>query len=111
MGEHETPTRDQIEAACEALVARDGAFAVHDAVGRALVASGWDPAGDGAPSEHDLGIAWILEANVDPEADLARYLQAVEGQLRGRQAPSFESFRPLARRILQRIIEDGAPAV
>jgi len=103
-------TREEITAAVEALEARHGPFAVHDAVLRALSASGWDPAGDGEPTRHDPGIADIILANVDTERDLALCLQQVELQARGRPAGPLDAYRPLARRILARVLAEAAPA-
>ena len=111
MGENWTPSRAEIDATCRALTGRHGPFGVHDAVLRALAASGWDPAGDGAPTDHDLGIAEIIGVNVDVETDFARCIQFIEGRCRGHQVPSLEPYRPVARAILQHFVEDAAHAV
>ncbi len=96
-----------IEAAVAALEARGGAFAVHDAVARVLPGSGWDPAGDGDPARHDRGIAEIIRANGDAERDVASYLREVEAQLRGAAGP-VATYRPIARRILTRVLTEAA---
>ena len=103
-------TRAAIEAAVTALEARGGPFAVHDAVERVLPGSGWDPAGDGDPVRHDRGIAEIIRTNVDAERDVAAYLREVEAQLRGAAAGPLSAYRPLARRILTRLLAEAAPA-
>jgi hypothetical protein len=103
-------TPEAIEAAVAALEARGGPFAVHDAVARVLPDSGWDPAGDGDPARHDRGIAEIIRANVDAERDVAAYLREVEAQLRGAAAGSVATYRPIARRILTRVLAEAARA-
>ena len=72
-----------IEVAVTALEARDGPFAVHEAVDRVLPGSGWDPAGDGDPVPHGHGIAEIIRANADAEREVAAYLREVDARLRG----------------------------
>jgi hypothetical protein len=98
-----------IEAAVAALEARGGPFAVHDAVERVLPGAGWDPAGDGDPARHGGGIAEIIRANADAERDVAAYLREVEAHLRGAAGP-LAAYRPLARRILTRVLAEAAPA-
>jgi hypothetical protein len=98
-----------IDAAVAALEARGGPFAVHDAVERVLPASGWDPAGDGDPARHGPGIAEIIRANVDAERDVAAYLREVEARLRGAASGTVAAYRPLARRILTRVLAEAAP--
>ena len=99
-----------IEAAVSALEARGGPFAVHEAVERVLPDAGWDPAGDGDPVPHAGGIAEIIRANVDAERDVAAYLREVEARLRGAAQGSVAAYRPLARRILTRVLSEAAPA-
>jgi hypothetical protein len=99
-----------IEAAVAALEARGGPFAVHEAVERALPGSGWDPAGDGDPAPHGQGIAEIIRANAEAERDVAAYLREVEARLRGAAPGPVAAYRPLARRILTRVLADAAPA-
>ena len=105
-----TLSRDAITAAVAALEAQGGPFAVHDAVARVLPGSGWDPAGDGDPVRHDGGIAEIICANVDAERDLAAYLREREAQLQGAASGPLAAYRPLARRILARVLAAAAPA-
>jgi hypothetical protein len=99
-----------IEAAVDALEARGGPFAVHDAVERVLPGSGWDPAGDGDPARHGLGIAEIIRANVDAERDVAAYLREVEARLRAEAPGPIATYRPLARRILTRVLAEASRA-
>ena len=99
-----------IDAAVAALEARSGPFAVHEAVERVLPESGWDPAGDGNPVPHGHGIAEIIRANGDAERDVAAYLREVEAQLRGEAPGPVAAFRPLARRILTRVLAEAAAA-
>jgi hypothetical protein len=99
-----------IEDAVAALEARGGPFAVHDAVERVLPAVGWDPAGDGDPAPHGGGIAEVIRANVDAERDVAAYLREVEARLRGAAAGPLAAYRPLARRILTRVLAEAARA-
>ncbi len=96
-----------IEDAVAALEARGGPFAVHDAVEGLLPAVGWDPAGDGDPARHGGGIAEIIRANVDAERDVAAYLREVEARLRGAAAGPLAAYRPLARRILTRVLAEA----
>jgi len=103
-------THAAVDAAVTALEARGGPFAVLDAVERVLPGFGWDPAGDGDPVPHGAGIAEIIRANVDPERDLAAYLREVEARLRGAAAGSVAAYRPLARRILTRVLAEAAAA-
>lgn len=99
-----------IEAAVAALEARGGPFAVHDAVERVLPDVGWDPAGDGDPARHGHGIAEIVRANGDAERDVAAYLHEVEARLRGAAPGPRAAYRPLARRILTRVLAAAAGA-
>ena len=99
-----------VEAAIDVLEARGGPFAVHEAVERVLPGSGWDPAGDGDPGRHGHGIAEVIRASGDAERDLAAYLREVEARLRGVAAGPVAAYRPLARRILTRVLADAAPA-
>jgi hypothetical protein len=99
-----------IEAAVTALEARDGPFAVHEAVERVLPGSGWDPAGDGDPVPHGHGIAEIIRANGDAERDVAAYLREVEARLRRTAPGPVAAYRPTARRILVRVLAEAAPA-
>jgi hypothetical protein len=103
-------TPDAIEAAVAALEARGGPFAVHEAVERILPAAGWDPAGDGDPVPHGGGIAEIIRANGDAERDVAAYLREVEARLRGAVSRPVAAYRPLARRILTRVLAEAAPS-
>jgi hypothetical protein len=98
-----------IDAAVAALESRGGPFAVHDAVERVLPGAGWDPAGDGEPARHGGGIAEIIRANVDAERGVAAYLREVEVRLRGAAAGPLAAYRPLARRILTRVLAEAAP--
>jgi hypothetical protein len=97
-----------IDAAVAALEARGGPFGVHEAVERVLPGAGWDPAGDGDPVRHGGGIAEIIRANGDAERDVAAYLREVEARLRGAAPGPVASYRPLARRILTRVLADAA---
>ena len=99
-----------IDAAVTALEARGGPYAVHEAVERVLPGSGWDPAGDGDPVRHGGGIAEIIRANGDAERDVAAYLREVEVRVRGAAAKPVAAYRPLARRILTRVLAEAAPA-
>ena len=99
-----------IDDAVAALEARGGPFAVHEAVERVLPGSGWDPAGDGNPVPHGHGIAEIIRVNADAERDVAAYLREMEVQLRGAAAGPVAAYRPLARRILTRVLAEAAPA-
>jgi hypothetical protein len=83
---------------------------VHEAVERVLPGSGWDPAGDGDPVPHGHGIAEILRVTGDAERDVAAYLREVEARLRGGAPKPVATYRPLARRILTRLLADAAPA-
>ena len=103
-------THAAVEAAVAALEARGGPFAVHDAVERVLPGVGWDPAGDGDPVRHGGGIAEVIRANVDAERDVAAYLREVEARLRGTASGSLASYRPLARRILTRLLAEASAA-
>jgi hypothetical protein len=80
---------------------------VHEAVERALPGAGWDPAGDGDPVPHGHGIAEIIRVNADAERDVAAYLREVEIRLRGAAAGPVAAYRPLARRILTRVLADA----
>jgi hypothetical protein len=97
-----------IDAAVAALEARSGPYAVHEAVERVLPGIGWDPGGDPVPHGH--GIAEIIRANGDAERDVAAYLREVEVRLRGVAPQPVAAYRPLARRILTRVLADVAPA-
>ena len=99
-----------IEAAVTVLEARDGPFAVHEAVERVLPGSGWDPAGDEDPVPHGHGIAEIIRANADAERQVAAYLREVEARLRGTASGPVAAYRALARRILTRVLAEAAPA-
>lgn len=103
-------TRAEIAAAVEVLERRGVPFAVHDAVASALARSGWDPAGDGHPAQHDPGIAEIISANVDVENDVAECLRVVELQLQGHASLSLGGYRLLARRIIADALAPDAPA-
>jgi hypothetical protein len=74
-----------------------------------LPGAGWDPAGDGDPVPHGGGIAEIIRANADAERDVAAYLREVEARLRGTAPGPVAAYRPLARRILTRVLADAAP--
>ena len=103
-------TSAAIEAAVAALETRGGPFAVLDVVERVLPETGWDPAGDGDPVPHASGVAEIIRANVDAERDLAAYLREIEAQIRGAASGPVAAYRPLARRILTRVLAEAAPA-
>jgi hypothetical protein len=103
--------RADIDNAIAALEARDGPFAVDDAVTRAVLASGWDPAGDGNPLAHAPGLSMIVEANVQAERDLAVCLRDTERSTTGKVVGPVDSYRPLARCILAHVISQAAPAV
>jgi hypothetical protein len=99
-----------IEAAVAALEARGGPFAVLDVVERVLPDSGRDLSGNEDLVSVAGGIAEIIRANVDAERDVAAYLREVEAQLRGAASGPVAAYRPLARRILTRVLAEAAPA-
>lgn len=105
-----TVTRDEIEVAVGLIVAHGGPFALYSAVDQAILATGWDPANDGNPLSHVLGIAEIVDVNVDAERDLALCFWQAEMKLQRGADKTVDDYRSLANRILSHVVANAATA-